>query len=274
MSQILTDGGQSRSDQTVWRFFALVVVLSIPLWLVGEGKLPLPVNLPASALTAFVPMIAAALLCYQQRGINGVRSLFGRILDFRKIHGLWWLLLLLPPLIYTLAYLVMLVVGRPLPEGVELPLGAIPSFFVLYFVGGIGEELGWTGYATDPLQARWGALRGSLFLGIVWMLWHSIAFGQTGNPVDWVLWQSLKTIALRMLIVWVYNGTGGSVFAAILYHTMENVSWSMFPNFGSHYDPFVANAVTWLVVGIVIVGGGFSWVYRAPHAQKPLEVHG
>jgi hypothetical protein len=44
--------------------FFLVFVLSIPIWLVGEEKSPIPVNLPVSALTAFVPMLAAVLLSF------------------------------------------------------------------------------------------------------------------------------------------------------------------------------------------------------------------
>lgn len=273
MSLITTDRQKTASLRSVVIFFALVFVLCIPLWLAGDNKLPLPVNLPVSALTAFVPMIAAAILVYRQEGINGCRALFGRILDFRKIRGLWWLpVLLLPPLIYILTYLVMQVMGMPLPEEVEVPLATIPAFFALYFMSGVGEELGWTGYATDPLQARWGALRSSILLGLGWAIWHSIAFLQTGNPPDWVLWQCLMTIAIRMLIVWVYNGTSGSVFAAILYHTAGNISWSLFPNYGSHYDPFVANLVIWLVVGAVVVIGRSSQVYetsgRRGHQQR------
>ena len=29
------------------------------------------------------------------------------------------------------------------------------------------------------------------------------------------------------------------VLAAILYHPASNLSWSLFPNDGSHYNPFV-----------------------------------
>jgi hypothetical protein len=44
---------------TVWPFFALLFLLSLPFWIVGAvvGKLDLPINLPIAALTAFVPMI-------------------------------------------------------------------------------------------------------------------------------------------------------------------------------------------------------------------------
>jgi uncharacterized protein len=258
MSETFANGRTSRTVLSVWHFLVLSFVLCIPLWVVGENKLPLPVNLPTSALTAFVPMIAAAVLSYKDGGIRAIKELFGRTLDFHKIRGLWWLLILLPPLIYILAYLVMQGVGRPLPEQIEFPLAAIPAFFVMYFVSAMGEEVGWTAYATDPLLARWDALRASVLLGIGWTIWHSIAFLQTGHPIDWVVWQCFKTIALRMLIVWVYNGTSGSVFAAILFHMMDNISWSLFPNYGSHYDPSITNGMTWLVVCAVIAAGGFQ----------------
>jgi membrane protease YdiL (CAAX protease family) len=116
--------------------------------------------------------------------------------------------------------------------------------------------LGWSGYAIDPLQQRWGALKASLILGVVWALWHGIPFVQTGNPPNWIVWKSLSVVALRILIVWLYNNTGKSVFAAILFHDMINVSEFLFPNYGSHYDPFVTGLITWLTAGIFTFGWG------------------
>jgi len=34
-----------------------------------------------------------------------------------------------------------------------------------FFLSGVAEELGWSGYALEPLQARWGALRAALIIG-------------------------------------------------------------------------------------------------------------
>jgi len=34
-----------------------------------------------------------------------------------------------------------------------------------------------------------------------------------------------------------YNNDGGSVFGAAVCHAMINVSWMLFPNYGSHWDP-------------------------------------
>jgi membrane protease YdiL (CAAX protease family) len=247
-------------------YFLLVFVLAVPFWLFGGGKLPLPMNLPVGALVTFVPMIAASILSYRQSGFKGVKELLKKALDYKKTKNKIWYLpaLLLMPLIYFLSYVVMRLMGLPLPDPIIIPLLLAPVFFVMFFIGDAGEELGWSGYAIDPMQKRWGALKASLILGVVWAIWHAIPFVQTGNPANWIVWQSLSTVALRILIVWIYNNTGKSVFAAILVHDMVNMSWSLFPNYGSHYDPFVTGLITWLTAVIVIFGWG------ANHWRGPL----
>jgi membrane protease YdiL (CAAX protease family) len=216
-----------------------------------------PVNLPVSALMFVIPVTAASILVYRRDGSAGVKALFARAGDFRRIpNGLWWAVsFLLMPAIYTLAYAAMRLAGRPLPEP-QFSLLAIPAFFVLYFIGAVGEELGWTGYATDPLQVRYGALATGVIIGAVWAVWHIIPYLQANNSPGWIFWQCLGTIGTRVLMVWVYNSASRSVFAAVLVHTMLNLSWSMFPNFGSHYDPLFTGAITLLLAAVVV------WVWR------------
>ncbi|MCE9524274.1 MAG: CPBP family intramembrane metalloprotease, partial [Alphaproteobacteria bacterium] len=57
------------------------------------------------------------------------------------------------------------------------------------------------------------------------------------------------------LIVWIYVNAGRSVFAAIVFHAMSNVSEFLFPNYGSHYDPFYAA----IVLGTVAAAVTFLW---------------
>ena len=49
---------------------------------------------------------------------------------------------------------------------------------------------------------------------------------------------------MRTLTVWIYNNTGRSLFAAIVFHATFNVSFAAFPNYGSHWEPAVAGAIT------------------------------
>ena len=51
-------------------------------------------------------------------------------------------------------------------------------------------------------------------------------------------------------MVWIYTSNGGSVFATILYHTIDNVSWILFPRGGSHYAPEISGPLTALVAAI------------------------
>ena len=176
----------------------------------------------------------------------------------------WWApALLLAPAIYLLSFLIMRLTGLPLPERIEIPLRTAPGLFLMFLIGDTGEELGWTGYATDPLVARWGPAKGGLILGVIWASWHALPFVQTRHPVRWVIWQSLKTVAMRVVLVWIYHKSGKSVLAANLYHVTDNLSWSLFPNSRSHYHPLVTGALTWLVAGLILLGPR-TWERRTP----------
>lgn len=239
------------------KFFFLSFLLAVPFWLFGDRKLPLPINLPVSALATFVPVTAASIVLYQQYGFERVKALFKRAGDFKKIKNKAWYLpaLFLMPLIYFLSYIFMRLAGLPLPDQIQIPLLPALAFLIMFFISDFGEELGWTGFATDPLQNRWGALKGSVILGLVWVIWHTIPWIQTGNTPVWIFWQAMSSVAARILMVWIYNNTGKSVFAATLVHITSNMGWALFPNFGTHYDPVVNTLISTIAAGIVV----FSW---------------
>lgn len=251
------------------KYFLLVFVLSVPFWLIGGNQLPLPVNLPVSALILINPVIAASILSYRRYGSNGLKELLKKALDYRKIENRIWYIpaLLLVPSIYFSSYVLMRLTGLPLPDPIEIPFPMLPVFFLMYFIAATAEELGWSGYAIDPMQNRWGALKASIILGVVWQIWHIIGDVQAHHTATWIVWHSLYSVGLRILIVWVYNNTGKSVFAAILVHTTDNVSWSLFPNYGSHYDPFIAFIITAVTAAIVTFLWGPKTLARYRHAR-------
>ena len=110
-------------------YFVLVIVLSVPCWLLGGSRLPLPINLPASAVTTFIPAIAAAMLTYRRSGIAGVKEFLKKAVDFKKIeHKIWYLpALFLAPLIYFSSYAIMRLTGLPLPAELNVPLLLVPA---------------------------------------------------------------------------------------------------------------------------------------------------
>lgn len=241
-------------------FFLLLFVISIPFWFIGAIIEPtnIPVNLPISALAAFNPMVVAMILIYRETGIDAVKRLLQRIFDYRRIQSkIWYLpIFLLMPLLMLIEYGLMNLLGNSIPNP-QFPILMIPVLFVVFFIAALGEELGWQGYAFEPLQARSNALEASLLLGIVWATWHIVPYIQTHNPANWIVSQCVASVGLRVLIVWVYKHTGKSLFAAILFHTMINVSNFMFPNFGSYYDPFIASILVIIVVTMIV------WIWGA-----------
>jgi len=268
----LGESASGRMDP-VGEYFVLVTALTVPFWIYGGRPLPLPVKLPASALALVVPLAAACILTYRRAGPAGLRALFRRVLDYSKIQNKAWYLpiLLIYPLIAVLSYLVMRRAGLPLPEP-QVPWLMTPLFLAGFFIAGIGEELGWMGYAFDPMQRRWGALGASLLLGLFWAVYHLIPDLQNGQPAGWILWHRLGTVAFRVLIAWVYTNTGRSVFTAVLFHAVNNLCWALFPNYGSHYNPFVNFLLTLPALGFVLLGWDWRTLTRYRFARGPSTV--
>jgi membrane protease YdiL (CAAX protease family) len=154
------------------------------------------------------------------------------------------------PAVLLLSYSVMRLIGRPLPTP-EIDVYLLPMLFGAFLISALGEQLGWSGYALDPLQARWRALPASLTLGVVWAAWHIIPLQQAGRASDWIAWWCLMTIALRVLQTWLYNNTGRSVLAAAMFQASANVGWQLFPNRGSHYDPQITGLILAGVAALV-----------------------
>lgn len=224
--------------RSVDEFLALVVALSVPPWVLGSvTKRQLASGLPLSALMAGAPLTAAAWLTYRRAGAAGLRGLLRRCISVQEMPPAWYLVaLLLNPAIALAVYGLLRARGVPLPPFRASPRDAL-ALAVVFVLAAIAEEAGWSGYALDPLIARWGRLRAGLLLGAIWAAWHLIPYQQAGRSRGWIAWQSLKTVASRVLLVWLYTRTKRSVLATVLFHASDNLSAFLFPQAGSHYDP-------------------------------------
>lgn len=247
-------------DKSPLHFFLLVFALSIPFLILGfiapDTTKLLPIKLPISALMTFCPLLAAAMLVYKKKKMPGVKQLLKQSFDFKKIKDKKWFvpIVFLLPLIALLSYWYLnFTVG--LSAEPSLSLLAICIFFIAYFIGAIGEEVGWSGYVINPLQHRYGALKASIMIGIIWAIWHIIPYYQAHQSTKWIFWQCIGTVFLRIIMVWIFNNAGKSVFAIVLFHTMSNISPYLIPNYGSHYDPFIFSVLVTLSVVVII----FLW---------------
>lgn len=243
---------QSES-RSIWPFLILVFALSIPFWILGSlFDVQLLPGLPIGALAVFTPGIASAIMVYRSGRFPVVRHLLRRSLDAARIRDRSWyfVFVLFNPAVAVLSFQILRAMGVAVPNPSPLTLAVVP-LCVFTFIAALGEEIGWTGYATEPFFRRWGIIRAGVLLGLVWAAFHLILLTQVDRSLEWIAWWTLGTLSLRTIMVWLYGHAGDSVFAAAIFHTMINLSWQLFPVNGSFYDPKVFSLVT-LALGVLL----------------------
>jgi len=220
-------------------YLALLVVVALPIWLLS-GRLGVigALRIPTSDLAlAFSPMAVAIGLSVGEGGWRGGLRLLSRSASLRGFGGNLWSLwtVLIPPAIYLASALVVDGLGLGKPHLAPDPL-RLAGLSILFLALAAGEEIGWTGYALPGLQRRWGPIAAALILAGPWWVGHLPSMVEIGaTPAD-MAWWAIGAVALRLIICWLYNGTGASVLAIIVFHALLNLSRiAIVPAVGAHY---------------------------------------
>jgi membrane protease YdiL (CAAX protease family) len=215
------------------------------------------------------PTLAAFLMTALTQGRAGILQLLRRYVLWRV--GLRWYLL-----VFLRVPALLLIAVLPLPGApyaLRLPaLSFWPTYLLLYllflvFEGPLGEEPGWRGFALPRLQQRSGPLLGTFLLGLLWGLWHLPLFfipgtdhyaitvvgtGFIGHLVPlcvFVIW----TIALSIIISWVFNNTRGSLLLAMLLHASINAApFVLLPALFPSPSVSALFGLSWLLVWVVV----------------------
>jgi uncharacterized protein len=238
-----------------FRFFFWVLLLSTPfyVWGVFWPVHGLPLGLPATAVMIFLPAAVATVQTRREQGAGAAWDLWRRVFDVSRIKSfVWfWAALLFMPAATVLAYGFMRFSQIAPPPAPEVPFALAPAIFAVYFFGAIFEEIGWTGYATGPLQREFGIMGAGSIIGAVWAGWHIVPWwlGQ-GHPLWWVVSEAALTAEMRIVMGCVYAIGGRSLFLAILFHATINTAYSLFPDGGSHYNPAVTAAAVLFLAGL------------------------
>jgi membrane protease YdiL (CAAX protease family) len=239
-------------------FFALVAALSVPFAILGSAtRLQLMPGIPISAMGFVCPATAAAILSYREDGRAGVIALLKRSLEFKIIFSRVWLLpvLLLMPCVALVTLFVMRAANIP-HAAPHFPLPASLILFAAFLVAALGEEIGWSGYAIDPMQQRWSALQASVMLGVFWAAWHIIAMVQTGQSAPWIAWGCLDMIATRVIMVWLYDNTRRTVIAVVCFHAIANLTFkSVFPGGSYESERIISVMLTVIATVVALVWG-------------------
>lgn len=203
-----------------WLLWAPVVFGGIPAF--SEARhVPSLAALPAVA----VGVTGSALfITAVTQGRPGLRRMFERLRCWDV--GLRW---------YALA-LLLFPIGEVLLTAAVTGSGALraltpsalvfyPAAFASHFIfGPLFEETGWRGFALPRMQHRFGPMRGTLLLGLLWAGWHFflyvpmwIAAGTVGALVNAAIF-IVFTVAVSVVFTWLFNNTRASLLLAILLH--------------------------------------------------------
>jgi membrane protease YdiL (CAAX protease family) len=201
----------------------------------------------APFVMVFIPAVTALLITAWSEGRTGVRSVLGKLVQWRI--PLKWVVIGL-----ALAFLMRLTIsfialGSGPISTIQLRPGGPASYVLLavvFFVFAIPEELGWRGYALPKLLQRFSPLAASLIAGVLWGLLHLAlhlpGMMSAGLPAVPTL---LQLISLSVLITWLYIHTGGNILLTSLFHGAQ--SFFIIVNYGIPPVP-----LTWLMAGVYL----------------------
>jgi len=129
---------------------------------------------------------------------------------------------------------------RPSLDNVTPGFELLPMFIGFFIVAGLGQELGWTGFLTPRLQARYSALTSSAIRAVLGGLWHlplllysrfQLAALADFPYAGWIAQKgfltAIGTLVLMFLVpwsiiyVWMFNNTRGSLLLVAVLHGSE-----------------------------------------------------
>lgn len=180
------------------------------------------------------PALAAYIMC-RVLGGNEAWLTLKKSVRQTKAELKWYVFIMLGVPAAMFLGIIALNGGLPSFHGLtsSFIVGYVIQFVVIFFFAGpLGEEIGWRGFALPLMQARFGALKAALFMGVLWALWHLPDFltvaqrGGPGSSLSLLYFNLpifiLSGIAISIVVTWVFNYTNASVFIAILLHTSLN----------------------------------------------------
>jgi len=243
-------------------YFSVAFAWSWIFWLSLAVFSKSPLEDPFASLLlvigGFGPFAAATSVTRFAEGRDGLKRLLKKGIDYR-FRRIWFVpIFLFFPAVYGIISLFGVLTGFTLDlVWLSNPLILVPVFLLLFVVNGTAEEFGWRGYALEKLQNSCSAVISSLILGFIWWLWHIPLFfvGYFGEMPVWLY--LIQIVIYAILFTWIYNNTNGSVFAAMIFHAMANLTVAyVFPvsQFGLSLPIFfgliLMSLVTLLIIAI------------------------
>ena len=253
--------------------YVLTWVVWVPRALVDQGLLAWEWPLVVGQVYSYGPALAAVATAAIVAGRPGLRQL-GRALVRWRVGWRWYVVVLVAP--FAISGIGRLLheqlTGQaarwPVQEPAELVLLPL-LLLVLALTDGVGEEVGWRGYALPHLQERLRPAIASVLLGLVWAAWHLPLFWTRGavlegQPFALLL---LEVVPMAVLFTWVFNHTRGSMLLASLLHATHNLAGPELPRPDEGlFTPFLlVTSLEW-ALGLIVLAADPRFCLRGAPA--------
>ena len=260
-------------------FYVLTLTLSWSYWLtlLAQGRRVVP----GGAVTHFPgllgPMLAAMTVTAVIGGRSALRELFGRMFRLGPNWSSRLMLALSPLVLGAVAFVALRFLGKPFPSAEafahfpglpqDWPLAAVVVAVIV--VNGFGEETGWRGFLTERLLPMHGRLRATLWVALLWSLWHLPLFWLNANMAALVgpvlLGWLFALVCGAFVLAQVYLATGHSILCVALWHAGFNMMVATESGTGLP-AAIVSTAV--MVWGAIVA---IHW-WRSPADPTPLRL--
>lgn len=249
-------------------YFLLAMLISwsieLPLVAATRGWFSAPIPFAIHYLASFGPMLSAFLTTALVNGKEGLRELGQRIIRWR-VGNQWIAFSFISPFIlFSIAAGINYLVSGSWPDLCRLgEVNYLPNLgagvFILWLATfGLGEEIGWRGFALPRLQRNHTAFSATLILGVLWMVWHLPAFfyHETYLTMEWFLLPGMLIGLLfgGVLFTWLYNSTEGSVLMVAIWHALFDLL-SASKASGEWVAPVMTAGVIFLAIRILRIHG-------------------
>jgi len=227
----------------------------------GLRNSPVMLTFVLQSLGNYGPTLAAILLWTFTGKRAELKDAFKRVRPHRA-SLFWYIVALLLPIGMQLPGLFVYALLGGNMAGFSI-VGVFLLIVPFIFVSGLGEELGWRGYALTNLQMTKSPFISSLIVGVFWGVWHLpiIYYFSSQSGLLFLVFFALYVLfltAASIIFTWVYNATDKSLWMVVLMHAATTASGNtilllVLPSAAGTWVPYIVNVLSISVVAVLVV---------------------
>lgn len=235
-------------------FIRLAIILS---WL---GWLPAVISQESMIESNFVMgfyllgrillIVSSLLFIFLNYKSTGRKRIKNEFFTQRSFSFKWAVLIIIFPVLFNLisSAISSIILNNEISYTSQISFESLfdlgPVFILLLLVPAIYEELAWRGIALFELQLGWSSLKSALTVGFAMIIWQAPLYFIIGTShsrmsilsLQFWLYQ-INILILAIILAWIYNRTGRSLLAVILFNFVYYFTEEIFqhPEIGEYF---------------------------------------